>query len=170
MTSPLRHRNLPQLLLQSREALMQRFRPMLNDHDVTEQQWRILRALLQEDGLEPRQLCERCLISSPSITGVLARMAEAGLIDRERMDHDQRRVKVTLTQQARAIGKRMAPTIERQYVDLEALVGVQALQQVYDVLDTLLQRLESGQPVDGAQLPAALAPVVGKSSRPRKNA
>ncbi len=149
---------------------MQRFRPMLNDHDVTEQQWRILRALLQEDGLEPRQLCERCLISSPSITGVLARMAEAGLIDRERMGHDQRRVKVTLTQQARAIGKRMAPVIERQYADLEALVGVQALQQVYDVLDTLLQRLESGQPVDGAQLPAAPAPVAGKPSRPRKSA
>ena len=100
MTSPLRHRNLPQLLLQSREALMQRFRPALNEQGVTEQQWRILRALLQEDGLEPRQLCERCLISSPRITGVLARMAEAGLIERERMGHDQRRVKVTLTPQA----------------------------------------------------------------------
>ena len=141
MTSPLRHRNLPQLLLQSREALMQRFRPMLNELGVTEQQWRILRALLQEDGLEPRQLCERCLISSPSITGVLARMEEAGLIDRERMDHDQRRVRVTLTDQSKAIGERMSPIVEQQYAELEVLVGVQALQQVYDVLDTLLQRL-----------------------------
>ena len=122
---------------------MQRFRPALNDQGVTEQQWRILRALLQEDGLEPRQLCERCLISSPSITGVLARMEEAGFIHRERMDHDQRRVKVTLTSQARAIGDRMAPIIEQQYAELEALVGVDALQQVYDALDTLLQRLEA---------------------------
>lgn len=127
---------------------MQRFRPMLNDQGVTEQQWRILRALLQEDGLEPRQLCERCLISSPSITGVLARMEDAGLIERERMGHDQRRVKVTLTAQAREIGERMAPTVERQYAELETLVGVQALQQVYDVLDTLLQRLASGQGPD----------------------
>ena len=153
MTSPLRHRNLPQLLLQSREALMQRFRPMLNDQGVTEQQWRILRALLQEDGLEPRQLCERCLISSPSITGVLARMEEAGLIDRERMGHDQRRVKVTLTARAREIGECMAPTVERQYADLEALVGVQALQQVYDVLDTLLQKLATGPGPDTDTLP-----------------
>jgi homoprotocatechuate degradation regulator HpaR len=143
MTSPLRHRNLPQLLLQSREALMQRFRPALNEQGVTEQQWRILRALLQEDGLEPRQLCERCLISSPSITGVLARMAEAGLIERERMGHDQRRVKVTLTPQAIAIGARMAPIVEQQYDELESLVGMDALQQVYDVLDTLLQRLQA---------------------------
>jgi homoprotocatechuate degradation regulator HpaR len=144
MTSPLRHRNLPQLLLQSREALMQRFRPTLNELGVTEQQWRILRALWQEDGLEPRQLCERCLISSPSITGVLARMEEAGWINRERMGHDQRRVKVTLTPQAQALGERMTPRVEQQYAELEALVGVQALQQVYDALDTLLQRLDPG--------------------------
>ena len=71
MKSPLRHKNLPHLLLQSREALMRRFRPVLNQYGVTEQQWRILRVLLDEDGLEPRQLCERCLISSPSIAGVL---------------------------------------------------------------------------------------------------
>ena len=143
MTHPLRHRNLPQLLLQSREVLMARFRPVLNDQGVTEQQWRILRALLQEDGLEPRQLCERCLISSPSIAGVLARMEEAGWIDRERMGHDQRRVKVTLTSQARELGERMTPLVERQYAELEALVGVGALQQVYDVLDNLLQRLDA---------------------------
>jgi homoprotocatechuate degradation regulator HpaR len=153
MTSPPNHRkmhrNLPQLLLQSREALMQRFRPTLNEQGVTEQQWRILRELLRQDGLEPRQLCDRCLISSPSIAGVLARMEEAGLIHRERMGHDQRRVKVTLTAQAQALGERMTAIVEQQYAELEALVGVQALQQVYEVLDTLLQRLDPAARQDG---------------------
>lgn len=141
MAATLRHRNLPQLLLQSREALMQRFRPMLKEHGVTEQQWRIVRALLEEGELEPRQLCERCLISSPSIAGVLMRMEEAGLIERERMEHDQRRVKVTLTANAKKLGKSISPAVEQQYAEIEAMVGVQRLQQVYDVLDTLLQRL-----------------------------
>ena len=140
------HRNLPQLLLQSREALMQRFRPMLNAHGVTEQQWRIVRALLEEDELEPRQLCARCLISSPSIAGVLMRMEEAGLIERERMEHDQRRVKVSLTASAIELGKSMTPAIELQYAELEKMVGALPLQQVYDVLDILLQRL--GYPDD----------------------
>ncbi|MEO6273207.1 MAG: homoprotocatechuate degradation operon regulator HpaR [Rhodoferax sp.] len=132
---------MPQLLLQSREALMLRFRPMLQEHGITEQQWRILRALLKEKALEPRQLCELCLISSPSIAGVLMRMEESGLIERKRMDHDQRRVEVTLTARAKKLGKSMAPVIEHQYEELEVLVGVNALQQVYDVLDVLLQRL-----------------------------
>jgi homoprotocatechuate degradation regulator HpaR len=143
MKSPLRHKNLPHLLLQSREALMSRFRPLLNQHGITEQQWRIIRVLLDEDGLEPRQLCERCLISSPSITGVLMRMEEAGLIKRERMEHDQRRVKVTVTATTKKLGKSMALIVEREYLALEKLVGVKQLQQVYDVLDTLLQNLEA---------------------------
>ena len=73
-----RHRNLPQLMLQAREALMAQFRPILNENGVTEQQWRIVRALLLHGALEPRQLCELCQISSPSIVGVLLRMEEIG--------------------------------------------------------------------------------------------
>ena len=126
---------------------MSRFRPVLNQHGITEQQWRILRVLLDEDGLEPRQLCERCLISSPSIAGVLMRMEEAGLIKRERMEHDQRRVKVTVTAATKKLGKSIAPIIEREYLELEKKVGVKQLQQVYDTLDTLLQNLDSHEEI-----------------------
>ena len=126
---------------------MSRFRPVLNQHGVTEQQWRILRVLLDEDGLEPRQLCERCLISSPSIAGVLMRMEEAGWIQRERMEHDQRRVKVTVTAATKKLGKSIAPIIEREYLELEKKVGVKQLQQVYDTLDTLLQNLDSHEEI-----------------------
>ncbi len=122
---------------------MSRFRPVLNQHGITEQQWRILRVLLDEDGLEPRQLCERCLISSPSIAGVLMRMEEAGWIKRERMEHDQRRVKVTVTASTKKLGKSIAPMIEREYIELEKHVGVKQLQQVYDVLHTLQKTLGS---------------------------
>lgn len=97
---------------------MSRFRPVLNQHGVTEQQWRILRVLLDEDGLEPRQLCERCLISSPSIAGVLMRMEEAGWIKRERMEHDQRRV--TVTAATEKLGKSMAPLLNANTSSLKS--------------------------------------------------
>jgi len=126
---------------------MSRFRLVLNQHGVTEQQWRILRVLLDEDGLEPRQLCKRCLISSPSIAGVLMRMEEAGWIKRERMEHDQRRVKVTITTSTKKLGNSIAPIIEREYQELEKLVGVKQLQQVYDALDTLLKNLDQPESI-----------------------
>jgi homoprotocatechuate degradation regulator HpaR len=122
-TATLRHRNLPQLMLQSREALMAQFRPILNAHGVTEQQWRIVRALLMHGALEPRQLCELCQISSPSIVGVLQRMEEAGLVERERMADDQRRVRVSATARSRQLGRRMIPAIEERYAAIELRVG-----------------------------------------------
>ena len=120
---------------------MDQFRPILNENGVTEQQWRIVRALLMHGALEPRQLCELCQISSPSIVGVLNRMEEAGLVERERMAGDQRRVSVSATARSRALGRRMIPAIEERYVEVEQLVGVETLNKAYEVLDAILAPL-----------------------------
>lgn len=138
------HRNLPLLLLQAREAVLARFRPILNEHGVTEQQWRIVRALVERGGLEQRQIAEVCRISSPSLAGVLARMDELGLVQRERLAEDQRRVRVTLTARSRALAQRMAPRIEAIYGELEAQLGSELLERSYATLDELLARLGDG--------------------------
>jgi hypothetical protein len=45
-------RSLPMRLMQAREAVMQRFRPSLRAHGITDQQWRIVRTLEETDALE----------------------------------------------------------------------------------------------------------------------
>ncbi len=135
------HRNLPMLLLQARERVISRFRPILKAHGLTEQQWRIVRALLETGPLEPREIVALCGISSPSLAGVLARMEELGLISRERLDHDQRRLRVSLTARSRTLAARMAPKVEAVYADIEARVGVAFAREVYDVLDRLVSSL-----------------------------
>ena len=119
---------------------MAHFRPLLAEHGLTEQQWRILREIVEQGPLEPRQLCEACSISSPSIVGVLARMEETGLVTRERMAHDQRRVSVSLTPQSRQVAHTLIPLIERRYEALEQALGLRSIQEVYDALDALLAR------------------------------
>ena len=42
-------------LLQARETAMRFFRPQLNLHDLTEQQWRVIRILRQQGELENHQ-------------------------------------------------------------------------------------------------------------------
>ena len=44
-------RSLPMSLLRAREAVMRQFRPSLRNHGLTEQQWRILRALTAVDAI-----------------------------------------------------------------------------------------------------------------------
>ena len=46
-------------LLQAREATMAFFRPALNAHDLTEQQWRVIRILRQQGELESHQLADQ---------------------------------------------------------------------------------------------------------------
>ncbi len=134
----LAHRNLPLLLLQAREHVLAWFRPLLNANGLTEQQWRIVRALLETGPLEPREIVTQCRISSPSLAGVLARMEETGLVTRERMEHDQRRLRVSLTAHARALALSMAPEVEATYAELEAKVGAERLQAMYEALDELI--------------------------------
>jgi homoprotocatechuate degradation regulator HpaR len=143
-TLPLSHRNLPLLLLQGRESVIARFRPLLNEAGLTEQQWRILRALIEQGPMEPREIVERCRISSPSLAGVLARMDELGLVARERLGHDQRRVQVSATPRSRQIAARLAPRIEATYAALEKRLGPDFTQRLYETLDELISALLDG--------------------------
>src|SRR5258707_14402962 len=137
----LRHRNLPLLLLQAREQVIARFRPILNAHGITEQQWRIVRELMETGPLEPREIGDLCRISSPSLAGVLARMEELGYVRRKRFDHDQRRVQVSLAPRSRALAARMAPQIEATYRDIETVIGAEFSARFYRALDELIGAL-----------------------------
>ena len=137
--APLPRRNLPLLLLQAREHVIAHFRPILNAAGVTEQQWRIIRLLIDTGPLEPRQIGDLCRISSPSLAGVLMRMEQMGYIKRARVDRDLRRVKVSLTPRSRALAARLAPQIEATYRHLESMIGADFSERFYRTLDQLIE-------------------------------
>lgn len=137
----IRHRNLPLLLMHAREATLARFRPILHGAQLTEQQWRVLRVLLERGAMEPREIVVVCGISSPSLTGILTRMEEMGLVERERVEHDQRRVLISPSAQGQALARRIAPRIESAYAEIEAKVGVDFMNKLYGELDELVRRL-----------------------------
>jgi homoprotocatechuate degradation regulator HpaR len=136
------HRSLPLLLLQAREHLMSHFRPVLNANGITEQQWRVVRVLLDRHALEPREIGELCRISSPSLAGVLARMQELRLVVRRRVAHDQRRVHVSLTPRSRTLAARMAPQIDAIYRRIEDMLGSEFSGRFERMLDQLLSAVE----------------------------
>lgn len=155
-----RHRNVPLAMLRAREAVIAHFRPLLNHAGVTEQQWRVLRALADEGPLEPRQICELCTILAPSLTGVLARMEETGWVTRERVAADQRRVLVALTPRSRALLEDLAPYVEAQYRSIERALGRELYDDLLRVLDAVSDRLATPAPL------VALPPAPAR--RPRK--
>jgi homoprotocatechuate degradation regulator HpaR len=137
----LKRRNLPLMMLQAREQVMAHFRPVLNANGITEQQWRIVRLLLDTGPLEPHQISERCRLSSPSLAGVLSRMEQMAWVTRKRLADDQRRVQVSLTPLSRALADRMAPRIEAVYARIEKLLGKEFSDELYRSLDDLIDKL-----------------------------
>lgn len=144
--TPLTHRNLPLLLLQTRERVLAQFRPLLHANGLTEQQWRIIRALLETGPQEPRQIVALCGISSPSLAGVLGRMEEMGLVTRERITHDLRRQIITLTPHSHALAARMAPEVDAAYAELAGRLGEERLQKLFQALDGVLAGLDQAEP------------------------
>ncbi|HEY9511498.1 MAG TPA: homoprotocatechuate degradation operon regulator HpaR [Rhodanobacter sp.] len=137
------YRNLPMLLLRAREKLMLRFRPILTAHGLTEQQWRVIRALNEHGPLESRHIADLCTISTPSMAGVLARMEAKDWVSKTRLAHDQRRVRVALTARSRKLVSSIASDLQAAYVELERRVGPRLLAETYHAVDGLLAGIEA---------------------------
>ena len=136
------HENLPLLLLQARERVLSQFRPILNAHGLTEQQWRILRVLVEHGPMEPHQIGRRCCVSSPSLAGILARMEAQELVTRERLSHDQRRQRVSPTARARDLARRMAPQIAETYAAIESKLGPATMAALHVAMQGVLSGLD----------------------------
>ncbi|KRP76920.1 MULTISPECIES: homoprotocatechuate degradation operon regulator HpaR [Pseudomonas] len=124
-------------LLQAREAAMSFFRPSLNEHGLTEQQWRIIRILEQHGELEIYQLAELACILKPSMTGVLVRMEAAGMVHRRKAEQDQRRVLITLADKGKASFESMSQCMEANYQRLQDQLGAEKFQTLLGLLDDL---------------------------------
>jgi hypothetical protein len=71
-------RSLPMSLLRAREAVMRQFRPSLRRHDLTEQQWRILRALAAIEAIEVTELARTAFLLGPSLSRILRDLEARG--------------------------------------------------------------------------------------------
>ncbi|MCO7568214.1 homoprotocatechuate degradation operon regulator HpaR [Pseudomonas sp. S 311-6] len=135
MTTP--RPSLTLTLLQAREATMAFFRPSLNAHDLTEQQWRVIRILRQQGELESHQLAELACILKPSMSGVLKRLERDGIVTRRKSPEDQRRVFISLTVKGQQAFLAMSEEMGRNYEKILSQFGEEKLEQLMQLLDDM---------------------------------
>lgn len=140
MTSRMRpfERSLPMQLMLAREAVMQRFRPHLNARGLTDQQWRIIRALNEVDTMEIADLGRDCCLHAASLSRILPNLERDGLIARKTSKNDQRRVIVSLSAKGRRLFDEVAPESETIYATLSREIGPARLDQIYSLLDEVI--------------------------------
>ncbi|HVY82862.1 MAG TPA: homoprotocatechuate degradation operon regulator HpaR [Steroidobacteraceae bacterium] len=136
-------KSLPMELLKAREAVMRRFRPALRVHGVTEQQWRILRALAHAGPLEVSELAEATCLLPPSLSRILPDMERRQLVGRRQADSDLRRSVISLERKGLRLIAMHAPTAERIYDEIARQFGPAKLAQLFALLHELEQTLST---------------------------
>lgn len=149
--SRLAYRNLPLLLQRTREHVVAPFRAIVAEQGLTEQQWRIIRIMLDTGPIEPYQLVSLCSISSPSLTGILGRMEQQELVKRHKMGHDHRRRLIRLTDRGQALAETIVPRINEAYRQLESRLGEPLIASLVQTLEAVNTRLDHPGDADRGQ-------------------
>ena len=134
--------SLPMALLRTREAVMCLFRPGLRSRGVTEQQWRILRALAHAGPMEVTELAEATFLLGPSLSRILPDMEKRQLVSRKQLDSDLRRSVVSLEPKGLRLISTHAPDSERIYAQIAERFGVERVTQLFALLQELQDSLE----------------------------
>lgn len=121
---------------------MKKFIPSLRAHGLTPQQWRVIRALENENGLVISELAERCFLLMPSLSRIINHLHKEELIERQSVDSDQRRSKIFLTERGLALFAKIAPASADRYADIEENFGIRKLELLYELLEDLIKTIE----------------------------
>ncbi len=119
-------------LLRARESVMSRFRPMLREHGLTEQKWRVLRAMAaSQRKLRPIELSQITCISMPSLSRLLKSLQALALVEHSANQNDLRSSDFALTAKGSGLVREVAPHSERIYAEIERMVGLEEVSAVY---------------------------------------
>lgn len=115
-------------------------------------QGRILYLLWQEDSVPIRDLVKRTGLAKNTLTSVLGRMEEAGLLHRAKNENDHRQAVITLTEKARgmresyeAVSQQMNRLFYRGFLEEEAALLDSLLDRVLENLQETEDNLKKGR-------------------------
>lgn len=131
--------SLPMSLMRAREAVMRHFRMSLREHHVTEQQWRVIRAISSAGELDVNELVRQTFLLGPSLSRILRTLETSGHISRRTDEDDQRRSVLSLTAKGHELIREHTPQSAQIYQRITEAYGEERLQ----LLQSMLAELET---------------------------
>ena len=132
-------RALPIALLRAREAIMRLYRPVFRAYDVTEPQWRVMRALQEETPLDASEVSKRTCLQLPSLTRIFKTLDERGFISRKRDAGDARKLVLALTPSGLTLLCKLTPDAENADSQLERKFGRQRIEHLLELLGSFVK-------------------------------
>lgn len=115
------------------------YQPVLDNLGITYPQYLVLMVLWESDAVNLNFLSEKLKLQSNTLTPLLKRMQETGLIDRARSSADERNIVITLTKKGRLLQDE-APKLQNQLLDNLGITSQEAI-ELRSLLNKLVQSL-----------------------------
>ncbi len=136
--------SLPVALLLSYEAVIRHFRPALRAFDITEQQWRVLRALSSISESDVGHLARATHLAPTSLSRILKDLHERRLIERQRTNMDMRLALVMISRDGLRLVDELRPFAEGIYAQIASRYGGSRIEKLMVLLRQLSAELEDG--------------------------
>ena len=126
------------------DRLRRRFATIADVHDLTPQQYNVLRILrgAGTEGIPTLTIAERMVEQTPGITRLIDRLEAKDLVHRERCPEDRRLVRCQITRQGLRLLEKLDAPVEA--IDHEGLgmLSKAEQRQLVDLLERIVQGLE----------------------------
>ncbi len=129
----------------------QAYHPFLTELGLTYPQYLVLLVLWEQDRQPVNDLAKRLHLETNTVTPLLQRMEQQGLVVRKRSKEDGRQVIVSLTETGRELEQRAAGIPEKLGSRLACNhINPQTIPELFAALDDMIRKLEDGDPADKA--------------------
>ena len=125
---------LPILLQKAKEASVAQVRQTLAGFGLTEQQWRVIRASFEYGEMNAQELARRSAILGPSLSRILNRLEDDGILTRRTAEGDLRELTIKLSAAGKRLHNKVQPMLDRHYGDLADKLGTRKAKQLTDLL------------------------------------
>ena len=121
----------------ARDRLAAQFRRVFDPFDLTDPQWRVLRALSVAGELDTMTLADRAFLLSPSLSRILRDLLARKLIQRCVDANDARRFFYTLTNEGHDMVERVRPRFQPIYDRISQEMPEADIVQLCELLDRM---------------------------------
>jgi DNA-binding MarR family transcriptional regulator len=121
------------------KEIVNRYRPFLQDLDLTYPQYLVMLVLWEKDGQTVSQIGEKLNLDSGTLTPLLKRLEQKKIIARSRSEKDERPVIISLTASGESL-KDKAQNVPSQLVG-SLSISVDELQKLRRIIDQILSNI-----------------------------
>ena len=110
----------------------------ISDEEVSEEHWRILQVLSDEQGRSMGELAELVLLNHPALTKNIDKLVSRGLVQRAADAHDSRKVLVYISDLGLEMVARLKKSVDAHHESIEEVLGTRKTSQLKKLLESFI--------------------------------